>query len=94
MRLCSPGSGQKLKYGKAMQARASHVELPGVTALFADISSRGAERQRRWSPKTPSTPRVRAVYSYHRVWHFPHLEFAEFGLVLSYAPLQAERKQP
>ena len=55
----SPGTGQKLKYGKAMQARASQVELPSVAALFADISSKGPERQRRWSPRTPGTPRVR-----------------------------------
>ena len=56
---CSPGTGQKLRYGKAMQARASQVELPSVAALFADISSKGPERQRRWSPRTPGTPRVR-----------------------------------
>lgn len=55
---CSPGTGQRLKYGKAMQARTSQVELPSVTALFADISSKGPERQRRWSPRTPITPKV------------------------------------
>lgn len=43
-----------------MQARTSQVELPSVTALFADISSRGPERQRRWSPSTPGTPNVSA----------------------------------
>ena len=41
-----------------MQARASQVELPSVAALFADISSKGPKRQRRWSPRTPGTPRV------------------------------------
>ena len=41
-----------------MQARTSQVELPSVTALFADISSKGPERQRRWSPRTPITPKV------------------------------------
>ena len=42
-----------------MQARASQVELPSVAALFADISSSGPERQRRWSPRTPGTPKAR-----------------------------------
>ncbi|CAL5218998.1 g753 [Coccomyxa viridis] len=51
-----PGTGQKLKFGKAMQARASQVELPSVAALFADISSNGPGRQHRWSPRTPGTP--------------------------------------
>ena len=41
-----------------MQARTSQVELPSVTALFADISSKGPERQRRWLPRTPITPKV------------------------------------
>jgi len=37
----------------------SNVELPSVSALFADVSARGLKRRRRWSPvQTPCTPRT------------------------------------
>lgn len=63
-----------LRFGPAMAVRANAVELPSVTALFADVSSRGLKRQRRWSPSTPRTPRTPTarvkVPSYCAVSHF------------------------
>ncbi|CAL8461604.1 g1135 [Coccomyxa elongata] len=53
-----PETGRMLRFGPAMAVRANAVELPSVTALFADVSSRGLKRQRRWSPSTPRTPRT------------------------------------
>lgn len=35
----SPKTGQRLRYGLAMRERAKTVELPALTALFADIAS-------------------------------------------------------
>ena len=52
----SPETGRKLRFGPAMAIRTNAVDLPSVTALFADVSSRGLKRQRRWSPNTASTP--------------------------------------
>ncbi len=52
----SPETGRKLRFGPAMAVRTNVVDLPSVTALFADVSSRGLKRQRRWSPSPASTP--------------------------------------
>ena len=49
----SPETGRKLRFGPAMAARMSSVELPLVTALFADISAAGPKRQRAWTAAAP-----------------------------------------
>lgn len=41
---CSPNTGKMLVYGKAMAHRTTHVELPSVSALFTDISSRVSQK--------------------------------------------------
>ena len=50
---CSPETGRKLRFGPAMTARMATVELPLVTALFADISAAGPKRQRAWAAAAP-----------------------------------------
>ena len=40
----SPKTGQRLRHGPALRERAVTVELPAVTALFADIVSRNPQR--------------------------------------------------
>ncbi|KAL0031302.1 hypothetical protein WJX79_001849, partial [Trebouxia sp. C0005] len=39
-----PNTGKMLVYGKAMAHRTTHVELPSVSALFTDISSRVSQK--------------------------------------------------
>lgn len=56
--VCSPETGRKLRFGPAMTARMATVELPLVTALFADISAAGPKRQRAWTAAAPQ-PAVR-----------------------------------
>ena len=65
---CSPKTGQRLRHGPALRERAKMVELPAVTALFADIAS--PKPKRAWdlnpSPGTaqemPPPPLVMSLY--------------------------------
>ena len=41
---CSPKTGQRLRHGPALRERAKTVELPAVSALFADIASKRPTR--------------------------------------------------
>jgi hypothetical protein len=41
---CSPKTGRRLRHGPALRERAKTVELPAVSALFADIASKRPTR--------------------------------------------------
>lgn len=41
---CSPKTGQQLRHGPALRERAKTVELPAISALFADIASKRPTR--------------------------------------------------
>ncbi|DBA92240.1 TPA: hypothetical protein ACH3X1_015947 [Trebouxia sp. C0004] len=59
-----PNTGKMLVYGKAMAHYTTHVELPSVSALFTDISSRVSQKS--WlasatPPKQPSSLAAKAA---------------------------------
>ncbi|KAL0048973.1 hypothetical protein WJX82_003569 [Trebouxia sp. C0006] len=53
-----PNTGKMLVYGKAMAHRTTHVELPSVSALFTDISSRVSQKSWLASATPPKGARL------------------------------------
>ena len=54
---CSPATGKLLVHGKALAHLNTEVELPAVSALFSDISSRRSHRT--WEASTLLPSKVR-----------------------------------